>query len=189
MHLPLLNVLAVCFHSCPFVLLVFIFIRWKVFLNSNGSLKLGCLAQAMMVNPTKDSGNAGAAGAKGDGQGDADMDVEVIGNRGGRKTRRPRISVLSDTDDAIFSVEVRAGLECRNVCCCCAQRNLVREPSDAPANCRLCLASLQETSAGRKAAHKESKLKLKKEKLARENASKKVSWPIRDRPCGNDAFP
>ncbi|CAM9464391.1 unnamed protein product [Sphacelaria rigidula] len=78
----------------------------KVFLNSNGSLKLGCLAQAMMVN-SKDSGSAGAAGAKGDGQGNVNMDVE-------------------------------------------------------------------QTSAGRKAAHKEGKLKLKKEKLARENASKKA---------------
>lgn len=64
------------FYPCPFVLLSLIVIPWKVFLNSNGSLKLGCLAQAMMVN-SKDSGSAGAAGAKGDGQGDVNMDVEV----------------------------------------------------------------------------------------------------------------
>lgn len=33
---------------------------------------------------------------------------------------------------------------------------------------------LQETAAGRKAAHREVKLRLKQEKLARENACKKV---------------
>eukprot|EP00903_Cladosiphon_okamuranus_P016857 g15545.t1 len=81
----------------------------KVYLNAAGSLKLGCLAQAMMVAPkdTAATNSNGVSGMGGHVDGEIDMEIE-------------------------------------------------------------------ETPAGRKAAHREGKLRMKQEKLQRENACKKA---------------
>lgn len=55
--------------------------RSKVYLNGHGGLKLGCLAQAMMVAPKNDAPTDGTSSAKGgavdDNLEDVDMEVEV----------------------------------------------------------------------------------------------------------------
>eukprot|EP00752_Nemacystus_decipiens_P004070 g3725.t1 len=81
----------------------------KVYLNAAGSLKLGCLAQAMMVAPkdTAATPGNGMGGMDGDVDGEIDMEIE-------------------------------------------------------------------DTPAGRKAAHREGKLRMKQEKLQRENICKKA---------------
>lgn len=134
----------------------------QVYLNAAGSLKLGCLAQAMMVAPKDPAATPGnsAGGMDGDVDGEIDMEIEVSKLPEGMNGCRPNVGCHGRVLDTQSPAS----------CYICDPRRT--KTSHVPLRPPL---TFQETPAGRKAAHREGKLRMKQQKLQRENACKKVT--------------
>lgn len=174
----------------------------QVYLNISGHVKLGCLAQAMVVAP-KDPAATPTDGIDGmdEVEGEIDMEIEVRKNDataclyalmyqsvGHRHDRCLNFTILP----ARFSKrDCLCGIRAYDIAyilhvCACTREVILRFGRSCSSlihtwSCRrfrFCPLSppiLQETPAGRKAAHREGKLRMKQEKLQRENACKKVT--------------